>query len=98
MSYAWKEKSHHINVLEMVAVLDLLRKLARSPKGHQLRMIVLVDNQVALSVLTKGPTLGPGSAIPTSPSGRSLLGIRARCLLRLGKIKMEPSGWPIAMG
>jgi len=56
MSYAWKEKNHHINVLEMVAVLDLLRKQVRHPKGHQLRMIVLVDNQVALSVLTKGRT------------------------------------------
>ena len=30
LSYKWKQ-SGHINVLEAVAVLDLLRKLARSP-------------------------------------------------------------------
>ena len=56
MSYAWKKPGQHINVLETVAVLDLLRKLARTPKYHQSRLVILVDNQVALSVLAKGRT------------------------------------------
>lgn len=56
MAYAWKRKDQHINVLEMVSVLDLLRKLVRNVKCHNSPMVILVDNQVALSVLTKGRT------------------------------------------
>ena len=65
MAYAWKRKDQHINVLEMVSVLDLLRKLVRNVKCHNSPMVILVDNQVALSVLTKGHLQKPCS----HPSG-----------------------------
>jgi hypothetical protein len=64
MSYAWKNKDQHINVLEMVAVLDLLRKLSRNSKGHESRLVVLVDNQVSLSVLTKGRSSAKALQLP----------------------------------
>ena len=53
LSYKWKQ-SGHINVLEAVAVLDLLRKLARSPSEARLRRLLLVDNQSVLGVLARG--------------------------------------------
>lgn len=56
MSYKWKNKEQHINALETIAVLDLLRKLGRDEKYHLKRCVVLVDNQVALGILTKGRT------------------------------------------
>jgi len=54
MSYAWKQAGQHINTLETVAVLDLVRKLGRDPKQHSKKAIILVDNMVALGVLAKG--------------------------------------------
>ncbi|CAE8717690.1 unnamed protein product, partial [Polarella glacialis] len=53
MSYAWKE-TQHINVLETVAVLDLLRKLGRESGIQNFRRMVLIDNQAALGVIAKG--------------------------------------------
>eukprot|EP00438_Fugacium_kawagutii_P002559 Skav209852 [mRNA] locus=scaffold1684:52755:56972:+ [translate_table: standard] len=54
LSYEWREKGQHINTLELVAVLDLLRRQARQSKFHSQKLITLVDNQVAISCLTKG--------------------------------------------
>eukprot|EP00438_Fugacium_kawagutii_P000277 Skav206174 [mRNA] locus=scaffold3494:124406:139670:+ [translate_table: standard] len=54
LSYEWKEKGQHINALELVAVLDLLRRQARLSKFHGQKLVTLVDNQVAISCLTKG--------------------------------------------
>ena len=65
LSYKWKEGGQHINVLEVVAVLDLLRKLSRESKylGHKL--IILVDNQVAMSCITKGRSSARGLQFST---------------------------------
>ena len=54
LSYRWKQGGQHINVLETTAVLDLARKLARDPKNHGLRSILLIDNIVSLLVQAKG--------------------------------------------
>eukprot|EP00438_Fugacium_kawagutii_P008177 Skav214671 [mRNA] locus=scaffold923:459186:464944:+ [translate_table: standard] len=54
LSYKWKQGGQHINVLETTAALDLARRLARDPKCHGQRSILLVDNMVSLSVLAKG--------------------------------------------
>ena len=54
MSYTWKEQGQHINVLELIAVLDVLRRQGRDQKFHSQRLVTLVDNQVAVSSLSKG--------------------------------------------
>eukprot|EP00435_Cladocopium_sp_Y103_P006921 s1363_g2.t1 len=46
MSYSWKQPGQHINVLELIAVLDLLRRQGRDSKFHGQRLVTLVDNQV----------------------------------------------------
>ena len=53
LSYRWKDKAH-INVLETQAVFDCLRHVAKHPRHHDSRRLVLVDSQVALGLLTKG--------------------------------------------
>eukprot|EP00435_Cladocopium_sp_Y103_P034076 s3144_g8.t1 len=83
MSYAWKRKDQHINVLETIAVLDLLRKLSRSVKCHQSRIVILVDNQVALSVLTKGRTSAKALQSP----------IRRVCAVLLASEVLACFGW-----
>lgn len=37
LSYQWQQKGQHINVLELAAVLDVMRKLAKDPKYHEKR-------------------------------------------------------------
>jgi hypothetical protein len=99
MSYAWKNKDQHINVLEMVAVLDLLRKLSRNSKGHESRLVVLVDNQPGLfECAHQRPILGQSSAIASSTCGCCDAGLGADRLLWLGEVKVEPSGWTFALG
>lgn len=52
--YQWKEPGQHINVLETAAILDVLRKLCRESKYHHKRYVITIDNQTALSALSKG--------------------------------------------
>jgi site-specific DNA-cytosine methylase len=93
MSYAWKQKDQHINVLETIAVLDLLRKLARSVKFHKSQIVILVDNQVVLSVLTKGRTSAKALQSPIRRVSAVLLA--SEVLACYGWIK---SGWNPADG
>eukprot|EP00435_Cladocopium_sp_Y103_P035125 s1263_g9.t1 len=48
LSYQWKQPGQHINTLELVAILDLLRRQGRECKYQGHRLITLVDNMVAL--------------------------------------------------
>ena len=43
MSYSWKQ-SGHINPLEAIAVLDLLKELGRSKDNHLQHILLMVDN------------------------------------------------------
>ncbi|CAK0904396.1 unnamed protein product [Prorocentrum cordatum] len=53
MSYRWKAKQH-INVLELIAYLNYVRKKSRSRCYHSLRFINVFDSQVAAAVVAKG--------------------------------------------
>ena len=93
LSYRWKQGGQHINVLETTAVLDLARKLARDPKNHGLRSILLIDNIVSLSVQAKGRSSSRALHAPL----RRLAGVLLAADLRfyLAWIK---SGWNPADG
>jgi hypothetical protein len=93
LSYRWKQGGQHINVPETTAVLDLARKLARDPKNHGLRSILLIDNIVSLSVQAKGRS----SSRSLHASLRRLAGVLLAADLRfyLAWIK---SGWNPADG
>ena len=68
----WWRSSSHINVLEMSAVVRLLRELAK--KGGDQRITVFIDSHVVLSCLVRGRS--------SSDSLRSLL--RKVCALSIG--------------
>ena len=53
LSYRWKHEQH-INVLELSAVLDCLRHFLKSGRFLNKRVLVLLDSQVSLGVLSKG--------------------------------------------
>eukprot|EP00971_Amphidinium_carterae_P337229 6473950-Amphidinium_carterae.2 len=53
-SYPWQEGARHINYLELLAVLNLLRRLASDPHRHASRFLHLCDNQATLGALCKG--------------------------------------------
>lgn len=80
-------------MLETTAVLDLARKLARDPKNHGLRSILLIDNIVSLSVQAKGRSSSRALHAPL----RRLAGVLLAADLRfyLAWIK---SGWNPADG
>lgn len=94
MAYAWKRKDQHINVLEMVAVLDLLRKLVRNVKRHNSRMVILVDSQVALSVLTKGRTSAKALQSPIRRVSAVLLASEVLACYRWIKSSWNPADVP----
>ena len=94
MSYTWKQKGQHINVLELVAVLDLLRKQARSSKFHNQRMVTLVDNQVALSCLAKGRSSARALQSPLRRINAVCLAAHIRLCLGWIKSKWNPADGP----
>eukprot|EP00435_Cladocopium_sp_Y103_P031880 s1016_g8.t1 len=67
LSYNWKQGGQHINVLETTTVLDLARKLARDPKNHGLRSILLIDNVVSLLHGSWNRAELPDRALPFTP-------------------------------
>ena len=94
LSYAWKEKGQHINVLELVAVLDLLRRQARDPKFHSLKMLTLVDNQVALSCISKGRSSARALQGPLRRISAVSLAAHFRLCLAWVKSKWNPADGP----
>ena len=52
-SYQWRA-SAHVNILEVRAVLDFARHIAKAARHHTQRKLFLLDSQAALRVLTEG--------------------------------------------
>eukprot|EP00438_Fugacium_kawagutii_P001042 Skav214386 [mRNA] locus=scaffold333:24516:28736:- [translate_table: standard] len=94
LSYQWKQKGQHINVLELVAVLDLLRRQARDPKFHTHRMVTLVDNQVAMSCLVKGRSSARALQGPLRRISAVCLAAHFRLCLGWIKSKWNPADGP----
>ena len=94
LSYQWKQKDQHINVLELVAVLDLLRRLGRDGKCHSKRMVTLVDNQVAVSCITKGRSSARALQGPLRRISAVCLAGHFRLCLGWIKSKWNPADGP----
>lgn len=94
LSYEWKKKDQHINVLELVAVLDLLRRLGRDGKFHSKRMVTLVDNQVAMSCITKGRSSARALQAPLRRINAVCLAGHLRLCLGWIKSKWNPADGP----
>ena len=94
LSYQWKQKDQHINVLELVAALDLLRRQARSAKYHGQKMVTLVDNQVAMSCLAKGRSSARGLQAPLRRIGAVCLAAHFKLCLGWIKSKWNPADGP----
>eukprot|EP00435_Cladocopium_sp_Y103_P052133 s394_g16.t1 len=94
LSYQWKQKDQHINVLELVAVLDLLRRLGRDSKFHSKRMVTLVDNQVAVSSITKGRSSARALQGPLRRINAVCLAAHFRLCLGWIKSKWNPADGP----
>ena len=52
-AYAW-QKPHHINVLELVALLNYLRACVGKAVNHSIRMLHVLDSRVVSCVIAKG--------------------------------------------
>eukprot|EP00438_Fugacium_kawagutii_P032554 Skav201090 [mRNA] locus=scaffold2562:77913:81556:+ [translate_table: standard] len=78
MAYKWKAKGH-INQLEAIAVLDLLKKLSRTKEVQNKRLFLMVDNTTVLNILAKGRT----SSNQLQPVLRRLTAVLMTCSLRL---------------
>ena len=94
MSYSWKEPGQHINVLELVAVLDVLRRQGRDQKCHGQRLITLVDNQVAVSCLSKGRSSARALQGPLRRISAVCLAAHFRLCLGWIKSKWNPADGP----
>ena len=94
LSYQWREPGQHINILELVAVLDLLRRQARDPKQHGLRHLLMIDNQVALSALSKGRSSSRSVQAPLRRINAVCLASHFRLCLAWVKSKWNPADGP----
>ena len=94
LSYQWKKGGQHINVLEATAILDLARKLAREPKHHGMRSILLVDNIVSLSVIAKGRSSARSLQAPLRRLTAVLLAADLRFYLGWVKSSWNPADGP----
>ena len=52
-SYAWRQ-TQHINVLELLAFFNYLKRLCMNPKVHATRILHVLDSQVSACVVAKG--------------------------------------------
>ena len=57
MSHKWR-RSGHITLLGVIAVLDLLKKQARTKAWHKSNVLIFIDNQAVIAILTKGRASG----------------------------------------
>ena len=94
MSYSWKEPGQHINVLELVVVLDVLRRQGRDQKCHGQRLITLVDNQVAVSCLSKGRSSARALQGPLRRISAVCLAAHFRLFLGWIQSKWNPADGP----
>jgi site-specific DNA-cytosine methylase len=94
LSYEWKEKGQHINTLELVAILDLLRRQGRDVKNQGKRLIALVDNMVAMSCLSKGRSSSRSLQAPLRRISAVCLAAHVRLCLAWVKSQWNPADGP----
>ena len=94
LSYSWKNQNQHINVLETVAVLDLLRKLGRDKESQGKRRLILIDNQAALGVLAKGRSSSKAMMAPLTRISAILIAGHMRLILGWVRTDWNPADGP----
>ena len=93
MSYKWKTQGH-INLLEATAILDLLRKQARSKGTFFQRILLLVDNSTVVGIFTKGRTTSRTLWAPLRRSCAILVATGSRLILAWVKSEWNPADGP----
>ena len=93
LSYKWKETGH-INALELAAVLDLCRKLARKKEDHDKRRLLLVDNQSVLSIIARGRTSSARMQGPLTRLAAVLLATGMTLVLGWVQSALNPADGP----
>ena len=94
LSYTWKNQNQHINVLETVAVLDLLRKLGREQSHQGQRRLLLIDNQGALGILVKGRSSSRAMMAPWIRISALLMAGHMRLILGWVRTDLNPADGP----
>ena len=77
MSHKWRRPGH-ITLLETIAVLDLLKRRVRKLECHRSKILVLVDNQAVIGILTKGRSSARQLQSPLRRIAHSFLMVIAR--------------------
>ena len=93
LSYKWKQEAH-INQLEAVAILDLLRKQARQKNNRNLKSLLLVDNSTVVGILTKGRTTSRMLRQPLRRITAVLLATSSRFVVAWVKSEWNPADGP----
>ena len=93
MSYKWK-KPGQITQLEAVAVQDLLKKLGRGNNLRKRKLLILVDNQPVVSILTKGRSSAKQLQSPLRRCCAVLLATSSRLLVGWVKSEWNPADGP----
>lgn len=93
MSYKWKSTGH-INALEAIAILDLLRKLGHSKANHFQRTLLLVDNTTVVGILAKGRTTSRSLRNPLRRTAAVLVASGTRLVVAWVKSEWNPADGP----
>eukprot|EP00435_Cladocopium_sp_Y103_P022795 s2181_g5.t1 len=93
MSYKWKSTGH-INALEAIAILDLLRKLGRNKSNHFQRTLLLVDNTTVVGILAKGRTTSTTLRGPLRRATAVLVATGTRLVVAWVKSEWNPADGP----
>jgi hypothetical protein len=96
MSYKWKSTGH-INALEAIAILDLLRKLGHSKANHFQRTLLLVDNTTVVGILAKGRTTSRSLRNPLRRTAAVLVATGTRLVVAWVKSEWNPADVPNVM-
>ncbi|CAE8685015.1 unnamed protein product, partial [Polarella glacialis] len=88
------KEAQHINALETVTVLDLLRKLGRESGTQNFRRMVLIDNQVALGVIAKGRSSSRAMMAPLRRISALLVAGNVRLVLGWVRADWNPADGP----
>lgn len=84
----------HINALELAAILDLCRKLARKKEDHDKRRLLLVDNQSVLSIIARGRTSSARMQGPLTRLAAVLLATGMTLVLGWVQSALNPADGP----
>lgn len=93
MSYKWKSTGH-INALEAIAILDLVRKLGHSKANHFQRTLLLVDNTTVVGILAKGRTTSRSLRNPLRRTAAVLVASGTRLVVAWVKSEWNPADGP----